>query len=245
MIKEWLVVGDLHGRFDIFDTLNYEHPNEVGIICLGDFCVNFYLDSSDAKRKRKLMDYGFHYFLVRGNHEEHPKNLPNIIEHFNPDISNYEYIEPFYPRIHYLMDTKIYSFGSWTAYVAGGAYSIDKEYRLRRAGPNAAWTGWFPNEQCSFEEMRAAVCACEELHPRVDFIFAHTCPYEWQPTDLFLPMVDQSTVDNRTELWLSELIRLIDFKVFLCGHFHDERQLAPKAYMLRAKIHRLEEYIND
>lgn len=243
MINTWLVVGDLHRNFKAIAQLEYERPDEVGIICLGDFGVNFYLDSSDAREKRRLMDYGFHYFLVRGNHEEHPKNLPNIIRHFNADIMNEEYIEPFYPHIHYLIDGNTYTFGSWTALICGGAYSVDKYYRLSRATPGSAWTGWFPCEQCSFEEMRNISDKLAGNQTKVDFIFAHTCPLEWEPRDLFLPTIDQSRVDSRTEEWLSEIIEIVDFKTFLCGHFHDERQLAPHAYMLYGNIHELKEYI--
>lgn len=46
MIKHWIVTGDTHGdmsRFTNIDTNRYP-PEETGIIILGDFGVNFFLN---------------------------------------------------------------------------------------------------------------------------------------------------------------------------------------------------------
>lgn len=244
MIKDWKIGGDQHGCLDEVLKLEVSNPEQTGLIFLGDFGCNFWLDKHDVRMKEKMMETGYQFYLVRGNHEEHPKNLPNITKVYDEETHNTIYQEPDFPNIHYLIDNEIYQFGPWTAYIAGGAYSIDKEYRLAK-NANSNWTGWFPDEQCSIQEMYQALTYCCNTEPIVDFVFAHTCPYEWQPRDLFLPFVDQSKVDTRTENWLTALLCLIQFKTFLCGHFHDERQLAPHAYMLYTKIHDLKEYDLD
>ena len=56
-----------------------------------------------------------------------------------------------------------------------------------------------------------------------DFVLAHTCPMSMRPTDRFLPIVDQSTVDNTMEEWLEKLQKTIHFNTMCCGHYHTDR----------------------
>ena len=44
-----------------------------------------------------------------------------------------------------------------------------------------------------------------------------------RPIDKFLPMVDQSTVDNTMEEWLEKIQHSINFRVFCSGHYHSDR----------------------
>ena len=34
---------------------------------------------------------------------------------------------------------------------------------------------------------------------QVDVVFSHTCPLKYEPVEVFLPGIDQSTVDKSTE----------------------------------------------
>ena len=57
----------------------------------------------------------------------------------------------------------------------------------------------------------------------VDVVLSHTVPYDYRPVDLFLTMIDQSTVDETTELWLGEIEEKLDYKWWYAGHYHTSR----------------------
>ena len=111
----------------------------------------------------------------------------------------------------------------------GGAYSVDKWYRLNCATPGASWTGWFKDEQLTPEEMQDIETRMSGHH--FDFILTHTCPYAWQPFDLFLRGVDQSSVDNSMERWLDEFKEKVTWNAWLFGHFHNDRLVRPGVEM--------------
>ena len=73
-----------------------------------------------------------------------------------------------------------------------GVYLIrNGDIRLNKISKDG-WCGWWPDEQlyeCEKEKILNQIDSLE-----VDFVFTHTCPLEFQPTDLFLSCVDQSIV---------------------------------------------------
>ena len=44
-----------------------------------------------------------------------------------------------------------------------------------------------------------------------DIVLNHTCPLKYEPTECFLPSLDQSTDDKSTEIWLGEIEEKIDY----------------------------------
>ena len=52
-------------------------------------------------------------------------------------------------------------------------------------------------------------------------------PLKWQNNinDLFLNLVDQSTVDNSMEIFLNEISAQTDWQHWYFGHYHDDRDL--------------------
>jgi 3-oxoacid CoA-transferase subunit A len=138
-------------------------------------------------------------------------------------------IEPEYPNIRYFIDGGNYIINGYSVLVIGGAYSVDKYYRLARAGYSAERaleadpkeTGWFPSECLTQEEMNTITEKNKGKH--FDFVLSHTCPLSWEPNDLFLNFIDQSTVDKSMEQWMDELKDNIDWNIWLFGHFHADR----------------------
>lgn len=248
------LVSDCHGDFSRFFNPTFlgeeDNPTEFGIIILGDAGLNFYLNKTDERNKRKLEDTGFSFFLVRGNHEARPEKFPNMRLVFNKEIQGMTHSEEQYPHIHYLVNNQIYTFGSYTALVINGAYSVDKWYRLRRCGLTgdedadyiAKKAGWFADEQLTFAEMERTTNFIEGK--KVDFVFSHTCPYSWQPFDLFLGGIDQSTVDNTMEKWLDDLKDKFDWKYWLFGHFHNDRLVRPHVEMFFTNLENLDSIVD-
>lgn len=207
-------------------------PKETGIIILGDSGLNFWLNNTDKKYKKLLNSQGYHIYCVRGNHEERPENLGYELG-YDPEVFGLVYHDPDFDNIKYFVDGGEYQIGKYSALVIGGAYSIDKWYRLARAGyaPEEAETanpkkcGWFKDEQLTGEE-------CSDIWDKVqgkhyDFVFTHTTPLDWEPTDLFLNGIDQSTVDKSMEVWLNRLKDCFTWGVYCFGHYHADRLERP------------------
>lgn len=223
IIKHFLITGDTHGRvIDRLNDINFEKypPEETALIILGDAGINYYLNKSDRKLKEKIQSAGYTIYCVRGNHEERPENLPNIEKIVDNNVLNEIYYEPDYPNIRYFIDGEKYFINGYSCLVIGGAYSVDKYYRLMRG------MTWFKDEMLTPEERDAIIKKVEGQH--FDFVFTHTTALSYEPRHLFLSMIDQSTVDNSMEIWLEQLKNKISYDVWCFGHYHADEIIAPK-----------------
>ena len=64
-----------------------------------------------------------------------------------------------------------------------------------------------------------------------DLVLTHTCPISWEPTDLFISGLDQSTVDKSMESWFNDLKDQFKWKIWLFAHYHDDRLVRPGVEM--------------
>lgn len=211
---------DCHGQFQHFSNLHYKYnPEETAIIILGDVGLNFNLDHNDDDRKKYLSSFGYRIYCVRGNHEYRPEQLPEgtVYMDIDPDIDNYVWYDAKYPNIRYLIDNFYYIFDNCNALIIGGAYSVDAPFRKEKG-----WM-WNPEEQLS-ETERKNVLEQLKIRKNYDLILSHTCPRSWQPIDLFMGRVDQSTVDTSMEDFLEEVADRADWKAWCWGHFHETRE---------------------
>ena len=218
--------GDIHGNtyafINRFRKINLTAEDVV--VILGDAGLNYYADYRETIAKRDINRMcPATVFCIHGNHERRPET-----------ISSYEtktfcggtvYYEKDLPNLLFSIDGERYQFGEYTALVLGGAYSVDKYYRLESGHY------WFEDEQMP-EEKRLEILDSIRANPTVDLILSHTCPLQWQPTDLFLSSIAQTMVDKTTEEFLSECEKLLDYKHWLFGHFHANRGIGDKAIML-------------
>ena len=219
-IKTWTVTGDTHGRvvgrlISMKTHLESFSPEEVGIIILGDSGINFWLNKTDKKNKKEISKYGYNIYCVRGNHDARPEDIEGMEKIYDEEVCGEVYREPDFPLIKYFIDGNIYEIDGYKTLVIGGAYSVDKYWRLANGGH------WFAKEQLSAEERERITELVK--NNKFDLILAHTCPFSWMPTDLFLSCVDQSTVDNSMELWLEDLKPYFDNAIYLFGHYHADR----------------------
>lgn len=242
MITQWYVTGDCHSDFSRFYKLNEAVPEDEvwGVIILGDAGLNFWLNKRDKKNKYRICDKypKLRFYCVRGNHEARPEDVEGMELLWDDEVNDKVYWEPQYPHIKYFIDGFDYNINGYKILTCGGAYSVDKYWRLEKQAAGF-YGGWFANEQLTQEERNLISQLADGQS--YDLILAHTCPYEWMPRDLFLSCVDQSTVDNSMELWLGELLQQCSWRVFLCGHYHDDRILAPHAEMLSLGIKNLDD----
>ena len=236
MIRHLIFTGDTHGGFatitrisNIQQNMPEYKPEETMIVVLGDTGLNYWLNNTDKKYKKLLNSMNCHIYCVRGNHEQRPELIEDMTLVNDENVNNVVYMEEAFPNIRYFVDGKIYNLLGYKCLVVGGAYSVDKWYRLARAGytcdeaetADPKKCGWFKDECLTAAEM--ATIMQEVKGEFVDFVLSHTCPLSWEPTDLFLNGIDQSTVDKSMEMWLDELKDNIKWKYWLFGHYHADR----------------------
>ncbi len=223
-------LGDAHGSFkplravaNSLKQIKAVDENDV-VICLGDFGGNFFFNQRDDQYKEKLQHYNMTYFVIRGNHEERPsicmEKYPDKW-HIEEFWGNSVYVENDYPFIKYALDIPAkYEIPtaqgeSLQTLVLPGAYSVDKYHRIANG-----WS-WFSQEQLNDEEMAAGTDLA--LSQSWDLVLSHTCPICYEPTDLFLSVVDQSTVNKTMERWLGGLEYQMSYTLWCWGHYHANR----------------------
>ena len=228
MIKHLIITGDTHGRpieriHKIADIYPDYAPEETAVVILGDAGINYFLTGFDYSQKRRLNDTGYQIYCVRGNHEERPQNVRDIYYAYDAEVNGYLWKESYFPNINYFADYGEYNICGRSIAVIGGAYSVDKEWRLQSGNK------WFSGEQLTIEERNNAWDLFKGKE--YDFVFSHTCPLSWQPTDLFLSFIDQSKVDNSMEVWMDKLKDIFTWRHWLFGHYHENRLERPHVEM--------------
>ena len=215
------ITGDTHRDFARVRDFCEENGTTYDdtLIILGDAGINLYLDYQDTALKEELREYPITMFMIHGNHEERPSEIDTYQEKIWQ--GGVVYYEEDYPNLLFAKDGEIYDFDGAKAIVIGGAYSIDKYYRLRNNLP------WFENEQPSEEIMDYVERQLDNADWRVDYVFSHTAPKQYEPTWAFAPEVSQELVDKTTEEWLDTIERRLDYDYWYCGHYHVESQEGP------------------
>ena len=202
MIKYWYITGDIHGKVPTskWERVINTHYKESAIILLGDAGFNYYLNKKDKSQKLVIQTdlEGLTVYCVYGNHEERPEKVPGMKIAYDENVDGMIYYEEEYPNIKYFCIWGVYQIAGYKTLVLGGAYSVDKEYRLINH-----WQ-WFSSEQMSSREKGDCFNSVERK--AFDLVLSHTCPYSWQPFDLFLPFIDQSKVDNGTEQFFEDIL---------------------------------------
>ena len=212
-MKRFFLTGDTHGNFNRINYFceKFETTKDDILCILGDAGINYYLNKKDYMLKQVLQDMPITFFCIHGNHEERPFNISTYItKKWNGGIVYYE--EEF-PNILFAKDGEIYNINGKSILVIGGAYSVDKEYRLLKG-----WS-WFKDEQPNKEIVKYIEKQITKQR-HFDIVLTHTCPIETEPRHMFLPFIDQSKVDKTTELLLQRIADWITFDSWYFGHFH-------------------------
>lgn len=211
------ITGDTHGDFNRIEEFceEYDTTKADTMIILGDAGINYNLNQRDVELKEELAKLPITLFCVHGNHEERPY----LIGSYEEKIWNegLVYYEEKYPNILFAADGEIYNLDGNKAIVIGGAYSVDKNYRLSGNMP------WFESEQPDDRTKDYVEYKLAQAHWKVDFVLSHTGPLKYLPEDEFLPTVDQKYVDQSTEQWLDFIEDKLDYQLWYFGHFHCDR----------------------
>ena len=229
-----LYTGDIHGDVKPIVNAIYGYDLKPGdIICvLGDVGLNFYLDCNDTDKKRylnnKLVEHGVEMLCIHGNHEERPYNIKTYTtkEWHGGTV----YVEKEFANIIFAKDGEVYGLEGKQSIVLGGAYSVDKEWRLNNNYP------WFKDEQPSEEIKKYAENKLDSIGWKVDQVLSHTCPIKYTPVDRLMKGIDQSKVDKSTEFWLDYIEDKLTYDRWLCGHWHIDRTMGKLRFLMNDYI---------
>lgn len=212
------ITGDKHGNFDgikEFCVKNSTTKKDV-LIILGDAGINYYLNQQDKELKDSIALLPITLFCIHGNHEERPNKIPSYtsIKWKNGVV----YLEYEYPNILFAKDGEIYELEGTKTIVIGGAYSVDKAYRIS--------TGmiWYASEQPNDKIKKYVEGQLEKLDWSVDLVLSHTCPEKFMPYETFFDVSDQSKIDHSTEKWLDTIENKLNYNYWLFAHFHTEKE---------------------
>lgn len=223
------ITGDCHGQFyGIEQWCREEKTTKEDILCItGDAGINYYGYVRDREKKEYLQSLPITLFCVHGNHERRPENLPGYgLVEFHGGMA---YVEKEFPNLIFAKDGEVYDFHGVQTIVLGGAYSVDKYYRL------AMGYLWFPDEQPSEETKEYVEKQLEDHNWKVDVVLSHTAPLKYEPREKFIQGLDQSRVDKSTEEWLDKIENKLSYKHWYAGHYHCDKQV-DKMHFLYADI---------
>lgn len=235
-IPHVFVTGDRHGDYKDVERfcLKWNTSKDDLLIVLGDNGVNYWGPHKDKKLKNYLASLPISFFMIKGNHDQRP----SLKSYFgdvggHPLLQGTYLIEQDYPSLFFARMYGQYSFlvnNQWKqAYVLGGAYSADKWYRLEMQTLGHTGYRWFSDEQMFKGEMEDAMDGIQCVKPEI--ILSHTCPFKYIPRDMFLSIVDQSTVDDTMEHWMDTVEKSVPYKKWYCGHWHTDRSIDKMRFM--------------
>ena len=219
------ITGDTHGDFKRIEDFceRWNTTKDDTMIILGDAGINYYGDERDAKLKNRLNKTGISLFCIHGNHERRPSTISGYVPRIK--FGGLCWFEPDCPGINFAIDGEVYYIAGKLCIAIGGAYSVDKFYRLSKG-----WD-WFDDEQPSQVIKDRVELQLDRLGNKIDVVLSHTCPLKYLPTEMFIPQVDQSTVDKSTEEWLDTIEGRIEYDRWFCGHYHTDKTIDKMRFM--------------
>lgn len=213
------ITGDTHGQFDRI-TAFCDKANTTKddiLIILGDAGINYHGGARDRAQKELLSRLPITLFSIHGNHEQRPAAIPSY--HTTTWHDGLAYVEDEFPNLLFAKDGEVYDLDGIRTLVIGGAYSVDKRIRLLYG------YGWWPDEQPSDEIKHDVESRLDQDDWKVDAVLSHTTPLKYMPVEVFMPGIDQASVDQSTETWLDGIEDKLSYKRWYCGHYHTEKAI--------------------
>ena len=247
------ITGDKHRYFDRvkdFCRVIQTRRKDV-LIVLGDAGFNYFDDKRDDELKREISKLNITLFCLHGNKENRPHNEGTYgVRSF---CGGKVYYEPKYPNIYFAIDGEIYIFEGKKYMVVGGAHSVDKQRCLEEGLP------YWDDEMPDTETKTLVEANLEKCGNDIYGMLTHTCPIDYLPTEMFMSTRQNAAIkrkprkakskklfkpdiDRSTEIWLGELEKKIDYKIWFCGHYHIDKQI-DKIHMMHKEIRPL--HYND
>ena len=214
------LTGDTHGEFARIVEFCCERFHTIKsdvMIILGDAGINFSGEFYDRPKKELLQSLSITIFAIHGNHEIRPATIPGYME--KEWMDGVVYYQKEYPSLLFARDGELYKLAGKSVLVIGGAYSVDKMYRISHG------YGWWPDEQPSDEIKAYVESQLDKNNWKVDIVLSHTVPLKYEPEEVFLLGINQMNVDKTTEIWLDSLEDKLWYERWYAGHYHTEKKI--------------------
>ena len=226
--------GDCHADFRWLKYFCEEEKTTKDdlMIILGDAGINYWSSTKDYDLKEYLAELPITLLCIHGNHEERPFNIFSY--HEKEMFEGVVYVEDDFPNILFAKDGENYQIKNHRYLILGGAYSIDKYYRLTYGHR------WYESEQPNQEIKNYVAKQLVQYNYEFDIVLSHTAPLKYEPVEMFLAGVDQSRVDKSTEEWLDDIENMINYNKWYFGHYHGDSVRTNKVTMLYRKTIEIE-----
>ena len=221
------LTGDIHGDPErvVQFCLSMKPRRTDTIILLGDVAANYTGGHRDEWVKQTLEKLKLNILCIHGNHEMRPSTIESY--KLKEWCGGMAWYEEAYPHLLFAKDGEIYTIEGKSYLAIGGAYSVDKSYRIARN------YGWGADEQPN-EEIKRYVESQIDRVKRVDYVLSHTCPFKYEHREAFLNFIDQSTVDDSTEQWLDKIDDTLEYKLWFCGHWHIDKRIDKMHFLFKS-----------
>lgn len=244
------ITGDCHREFSRFNTQNfpeqYEMTKEDYVIICGDF-GGVWDYGKESKEEKHLLDWldgkPFTTLFVSGNHENF-----NRLDAYREEIWHGGKVNVIRTSVLHLKRGEIFELEGKTFFAFGGARSHDikdgilepeekekikkwnREYKSFRVNKRT----WWEQEMPTAAEMTYGIENLKKHQNKVDYIITHCGPQNI--VSLFSDGLFQG--DELTKYFLS-LTDTIDFSAWFFGHYHDNRRILDRYFLLYEQIIRI------
>ena len=247
------VTGDCHQNFRKFNTKIFPEQKEMTkedyVIICGDF-GGVWNKEVENKEEKHLLDWleekPFTTLFVDGNHENFDRLYSYPVELWHGGK-----VHKIRRSVIHLMRGQIYEIDGKSFFTFGGASShdiesgildpedpdfkekkkwLDREWRSYRVNHITWWAQELPSEE-EMQEGRVNLAAHDN---QVDFIVTHCCATSTQM------LIDEQKLKPDIETdYLEEIKRTIQFKKWLFGHYHDNRNVSKKEILIYEQFVRI------
>jgi hypothetical protein len=210
------ITGDTHGSFD--RLLSLDLTSNDTLIILGDFggiYDNFTQDVPYDPSVKQLLEKPWTTLFIDGNHENFVRlNALPSAEKYGDEVGVVS------DNLFHLKRGRLYTIEGKTFFTFGGAYSIDKNYRV-------PYVSWWPEELPSEADYHAALNKLIETNYKMDYVLTHTAPYT-----VIKQLFGTDDIYGTDERPLNRFLDLIynsgRYIKWYCGHLHIDREITPK-----------------
>ncbi len=247
------VTGDCHQNFRKFNTKIFPEQKEMTkedyVIICGDF-GGVWNKEVENKEEKHLLDWleekPFTTLFVDGNHENFDRLYSYPVELWHGGK-----VHKIRRSVIHLMRGQIYEIDGKSFFTFGGASSHDIEsgildpedpdFKEKKKWLDREWQSyrvnhitWWAQELPSEEEMQEGRVNLAAHDNQVDFIVTHCCATSTQM------LIDEQKLKPDIETdYLEEIKRTIQFKKWLFGHYHDNRNVSKKEILIYEQFVRI------
>lgn len=247
------ITGDCHADFRRFNTENFPEQSAMTkddyVIICGDF-GGVWVKDEESEKEKWWMDWlenkSFTTLFVDGNHENFDRLYSYPVEEWNGGK-----IHRIRPSVIHLMRGQVFTIDGKKIFAFGGARSHDisggileyddpdfhkkrKELERNFKPYRVNHYSWWEQELPSEEEMEDGIRNLILNDNKVDFIVSHCCASSTQA------LIGEGWYkrDYLNE-YLEKIRRSVQFKKWIFGHYHDNRNVNAQEMLIYEQIVRI------